>query len=167
MAAERIGRAIPSQCHGWPAASGCTSAHFRLSISWHNRCPVFKFLTLGCPCCCICTAACVWGWAGPFPPRGGFESGSFIFFVSFSFRGTVNRTERARQDDALAFAHIGASVCTATYGRGRAHLLETTTELTTPRRRQAALRGDSGGKLPPPPLVTWAGDPARPAALPI
>lgn len=26
-----------------------------------------------------------------------------------------------------------------------------------PRRRQAALRGDSGGKLPPPPLVTWAG----------
>lgn len=25
------------------------------------------------------------------------------------------------------------------------------------RRRQAALRGDSGGKLSPPPLVTWAG----------
>lgn len=140
----------------------------RLIVASHRQAhavPRFKFLKLGCLYYCLFAAACLGGGQGLFLPVVVSKAALLYFFVSFSFRGTVNRSERARQDD-LAIAHIGASVCTATYGRGRAHLLETTTELMPPavaRRRCGETLEESLRRR----HLSRGRAPARPAALQI
>lgn len=164
MAAERIGRAPTRRRHRWPMASGRASAHCGFP-SAGTRCAQIQIFKTGLPVLLSFRCRVFGGGQGLFLPVVVSKAALLYFFVSFSFRGTVNRSERARQDD-LAIAHIGASVCTATYGRGRAHLLETTTELMPPavaRRRCGETREESLRRR----HLSRGRAPARPAALQI